>query len=176
MIDKLESSVDTDTKQTLLQSLEAKVLTFQTQLRSLREQMDKRNTSDIASSASTIAINTNTTVDIINPIYNYKSTHYNIRNNNQGGRISHHRGGGRISGRYHSNNPSFMRGGRFNNNNGGGGRISSNTVYIRSQTTEDDDDINDINTTSLNQVVIQPHNVDNMNYNQVINTDVVSES
>jgi len=105
MIDKLESSGDSDSKQVLLQNLESKVLTFQTQLRTVREQIEKG-------------------ADSGDGFTGHAPAHYFAAPYHAGfGRLSLGGRRGRVSGPGR-----IMYGGRR-------GARMSNSVYIRSETT-----------------------------------------
>ena len=119
MIDKLESSGgDSDSKQVLLQNLESKVLTFQTQLRTVREQIDKG--ADSLGDGSTAHAHA--------PTHSYAAPYH------AGGGFGRHQQqqqslGGR-RGRGGSGPGRIIYGGRR-----GAARMMSNSVYIRSDTT-----------------------------------------
>lgn len=119
MIDKLESSGgDSDSKQVLLQNLESKVLTFQTQLRTVREQIDKG--ADSLGDGSTAHV----------PTHSYAAPYH------VGGGFGRHQqqqqslGGRRGRGRGGSGPGRIIYGGR----RGAAARMS-NSVYIRSDIT-----------------------------------------
>jgi len=114
MIDKLESSGDSDSKQVLLQNLESKVLTFQTQLRTVREQIEKGADSQgdgFPAHAHHV------------PAHSYATAPYHV-----GGGFGRQSLGGRRGGRMGSGPGRIIYGGRR-------GARMSNSVYIRSETT-----------------------------------------
>ena len=120
MIDKLESSGgDSDSKQVLLQNLESKVLTFQTQLRTVREQIDKG--ADSLGDGSTAYAHAHV------PTHSYAAPYHA---GGGFGRQQQSLGGRR--GRGGSGPGRIIYGGR----RGAAGRMMmSNSVYIRSDTT-----------------------------------------
>lgn len=114
MIDKLESSGDSDSKQVLLQNLESKVLTFQTQLRTVREQIEKG--ADSQGDGFTAHAHAHHV-----PAHSYAAPYH------VGGGFGRQSLGGR-RGRMGSGPGRIIYGGRR-------GARMSNSVYIRSETT-----------------------------------------